>query len=275
MLFKGLPDPVLRASLRPRPVVARTARKIALCGSHSASLADAPWNDPSWEFWGHASSRAWYAKAMDRYFDLHPPACWSRGGKKTHLYPKWLAKNTIPIYMWERYPEVPASEAYPKGRILMEFSYAHRRQYFANHVAWMIALAISEGVDHIGLFGINYSTRGEYERQRGSAEYWLGQCDGRGIVVHLPEQCTLLAEPALLYGYESHDETTGALRQEFKPREWKIMDTIQPYEPGTPVPSRAEVPEWLKKEVALEEEDYPRPEWALGPIERTNGGMRG
>ena len=43
--------------------VTRTGRKIALCGSHSASLTDAPWTDPSWEFWGHASSRAWYSAA--------------------------------------------------------------------------------------------------------------------------------------------------------------------------------------------------------------------
>ncbi len=255
-------------------MAARTGRKIALCGSHSASLSDAPWGDPSWEFWGHASSRAWYRQEMDRYFDLHVPACWSRAGKKGSRYPKWLAANTVPIYMQERYPEVPASIKYPKGRILLE--YADARGYFTNHVAWMIALALCEGgVSTIGLFGVNYSTQGEYERQRGSCEYWLGRASGMGVRIVLPEQCTLLRDPALLYGYESHDKTTGVLRPEFKAKNWKGPETITPVLPNMKV-KRADPPEHLKKEIAQEEVDYPRPEWSLGPTHgRSDGGTGG
>jgi hypothetical protein len=253
-----------------RPVAARTVRKIALCGSHSSSLADAPWEDPSWEFWGHASSRAWYRRPMDRYFDLHPKACWYRGGKKSSLYPKWLAVNTVPIYMQKRVPEVPASVQYPKGRILAEFSYAHRRRYFANHAAWMIALAITEGVTHVGLFGIDYSAQSEYQTQRGSAEYWLGQLDGRGITVILPDQCSLLSEPALLYGYESHFEETGKLRPEYQPKKW-AEKAIRPIVPGQPVPPLAEPPKDLLEDIRNEEAEHPRPAWALGPIDRTDG----
>jgi len=253
-----------------RPVAARTVRKIALCGSHSPSLVDAPWEDPSWEFWGHASSRAWYQRAMDRYFDLHPRACWYRGGKKTAQYPKWLASNTVPIYMQTRNAEIPASITYPKGRVLQEFSYAHRRQYFANHAAWMIALAIMEGVTHVGLWGINYSAESEYGTQRGSAEYWLGQLDGRGIAVILPEQCTLLSEPALLYGYESHDEETAKLKPEYRRKEWKAAETIRPLGPGE-WPDLAKPPKELVEEIRLEEEEHPRPAWALGPLHRSDG----
>lgn len=254
----------------PRPATTRTGRKIALCGSHSASLTDAPWGDPSWEFWGHASSRAWYKHQMDRYFDLHPPACWTRGGKKTAQYPQWLAKNLVPIYMQKKYPEVPASVAYPKGRILLEF--ADARGYFTNHVAWMIALAITEGVSTIGLFGVNYSTESEYIRQRGSCEYWLGRAAGMGVRVVLPEQCTLLREPSRLYGFDSHDETTGALRDEYKLKDWKPR-AIQPVVPGQMV-KRAEPPAELVEAIKIEEEDYPRPEWSFGPLpERTDGGI--
>lgn len=255
-------------------VAARTGRKIALCGSHSNSLADAPWDDPSWEFWGHASSRAWYARSMDRYFDLHPRSCWTRGGKKSAAYPKWLAQNTVPIYMQDRYPEVPASVRYPKGRILME--YADARGYFTNHVAWMIALALTEGgVSAIGLFGVNYGTEGEYLKQRGSCEYWLGRAAGAGVRIVLPDQCSLLREPALLYGYESHDETTGSLRDEYRVKKFKTPE-ITPIKPGSVV-KLAEPPEHLKKAIAQEEEDYPRPEWALGPPvnKRTDGGVGG
>lgn len=245
----------------PRPAAARTVRKIALCGSHSPSLEDAPWDDPTWEFWGHASSRAWYRRPLDRYFDLHHKVCWYRGGKKSGTYPKWLAANTIPIYMQDVTPEVPASVKYPKGRILQEFSYAHRRRYFGNHLAWMAALAITEGVTHIGLWGINYSAESEYGTQRGSAEYWLGQIDGRGITLILPEQCTLLAEPALLYGYESHDETTGKLLAPYRRKEWKPKEQIRPVGDGEP-PLRP-IPKEIQALIKDEEAEHPRPEWAI------------
>jgi hypothetical protein len=259
--------PSAPAAVPLRQVAARTERKLALCGSHSPSLLDAPWTDPSWEFWGHSSSRAWYARPMDRYFDLHPKSCWTRGGKKTDAYPRWLAKNTVPIFMQERFPEVPASIKYPKGRILME--YADARPYFTNHVAWMVALALTEGVSTIALFGINYGSEGEYMSQRGSCEYWLGRAAGRGVRIVLPEQCTLLREPALLYGYESHDVVTGALRDQYKRKEFKPQETIRPILPGE-TPKLADPPAHLVDLIAAEEEDFPRPEWAFRPNGKTH-----
>lgn len=256
------PYPSNHAAPPPRAVAARTVRKVALCGSHASSLLDAPWDDPSWEFWGHACSRSWYRRPMDRYFDLHPPVCRDPGKRGKALYADWLKRNTVPVYMQKRYPEVPASIQYPRGRILTEFAYAHRRRYFTNQTAWMIALAITEGVTHVGLFGVNYSAESEYQRQRGSAEYWLGQLDGRGVTLVLPEQCSLLAEPSLLYGYESHDEHTGQLRDEYKPRPWK--EPPRPLLPGAK-PKLAEPPDYLRAEIAAEEKEHPRPAWALGP----------
>lgn len=247
-----------------RPTVAaRTVRKIALCGSHDGSLKDAPWTDPSWEFWGHASSHAWYRRPMDRYFDLHPAACRDPGRKGKALYSKWLAGNTVPIYMQRRDPAVPASIEYPKGRILMEFGDA--RPYFTNHAAWMIALAMTEGVSAIGLFGINYSTESEYARQRGSCEYWLGRAAQAGVRIVLPSQCSLLADPVLLYGYESHDEQTGLLKDAYKRKEWKPQETIRPVAAGEKV-KRAEPPDYIKAQIEAEEREHPRPEWALGPM---------
>jgi hypothetical protein len=251
-----------KARPAPRPVATRTERRIALCGSHSASLVDAPWDDPRWEFWGHAASRAWYARPMHRLFDLHLPSCRDPKLRGRALYLKWLQAQTTPIYMQKQYPDIPASVAYPKGRILTEFSYAHRRHYFSNQVAWMIALAITEGVTELALYGVNYSADSEYATQRGSAEYWLGQLDGRGVTVRLPEQCSLLAVPSLLYGYQSHDEVTGALADEYKPRQPKRV--ITPIEPGQPV-KRAQPPAELLAEIAAEEKAHPRPDYARLP----------
>lgn len=207
---------------------------------------------------------------MDRYFDLHPKSRWTRGGKKSAKYPQWLARNTVPIYMQQRFDEVPASIKYPKGRILQEFSYC--RPYFTNHVAWMIALALTEGVSEIGLFGINYQSNSEYVSQRGCCEYWLGIAQAKGVRVVLPEQCTLLKDPPLLYGYESHDEN-GMLRSAYanKLKELREKDIV-PTLPGERPPMLAIPTPELAKEIEEEEIDNPRPAWALGPLPETGNG---
>lgn len=202
---------------------------------------------------------------MDRYFDLHGKARWTQGGKKGARYPEWLARNIIPIYMQQKFAEVPASIQYPKGRVLQEFSYC--RPYFTNHVAWMIALALTEGVSTIGLFGINYQSNSEYVAQRGCAEYWLGIAQALGVRVVLPSQCTLLAEPRPLYGYESHDEVTGMLKSAYADKHKQLMEkAIVPSLAGTPGPQLAVPPPDLAQEIAQEEIDFPRPSWSLGPI---------
>ncbi len=247
----------------PRVVGTRTVRKIALCGSHSSSLPNAPWTDPSWEFWGHAASKSWYRRPMDRYFDLHPKACWTR--KPDHL--KWLSRLLVPIYMQERYGDVPASIRYPKEQILTEFGDA--RPYFTNQVAWMIALAMTEGATVIGLWGVNYGIESEYMIQRGSAEYWLGRAAERGIRIVLPPECTLLAQPSLLYGYESHDESTGRLKDEYKQRPWLVV------EPVTVSEGLAKPPPDVQRMIDEENAEMPRPAWALGPLpEKANGKVR-
>lgn len=169
--------------------------------------------------------------------------------KKKGKYVSWLKSNVIPIYMQEKYKEIPASIRYPKERILME--YGGIRRYFANHLAWMIALAFSEGVTTIGLFGINYGARSEWELQRGCAEYWLGRAEERGVQLLLPDECTLLAQPKGLYGYESHDHT-GTLVPEYR--------SSRPDLPSPVLNMKAIPPPELAAEIAADEAQ--RPEWA-------------
>jgi len=124
-------------------------------------------------------------------------------------------------------PEVPASYTYPKDRILSEF-----RPYFTNHMAWMSALALTEGVTHIGLWGIHYEHDIEHKAQRACCEYWVGLLEGKGVTVVIPPGSPVTREPSWLYGYESHDhkvhtrQTTGASPTQVKP------DT-----PLTPIPT--------------------------------------
>jgi hypothetical protein len=201
--------PLVRASV----AAPGRLRKVGLLGSHTNSLVYAPWDDPSWELWGHSSARYLYKRQPDLYFDLHRKECWTRRNNMKAQYPVWLSTNGVPIYMQAKHKEVPASRKYPLENVLMEIP--ERYRYFTNHVAYMIALALSQGVTHLGLFGINYGHRSEYQTQRGSAEFWLGVAHGRGVHLVLPGSSTLLQEPKGLYGYNSHDEN-GKLEKEYQ-----------------------------------------------------------
>jgi hypothetical protein len=172
-------------------------RKIALIGS-AQTLDHAPWYDPTWEIWAHATCHNLCVR-VDRFFDLHP---WEWiVGKQVPGYLDFLKKTKVPVYLQQRRHEVPSSYTYPKERILAE----HRR-YFTNHMAWMSALALSEGVTHLALWGIHYEHDIEHERQRGCCEYWIGFLEGRGVHVVIPEANPVCKNPPWLYGYESHED---------------------------------------------------------------------
>jgi hypothetical protein len=111
----------------------------------------------------------------------------------------FLTKCNVPIYMQRVFDKVPASVRYPRERVMAE----HPR-YFTSHAAWMIALALSEGVTHLGFFGIHYSMDEEHRKQRAGCEYWMGVAHGKGVQLVVPEGAPLLREPGWLYGYESH-----------------------------------------------------------------------
>ena len=186
-----------------RPVFAGVGRlrKIAILGG-ARTIRYAPWDDLSWELWAHASCRHLCKREPDLLFDLHPPELW-KDPKKKNWDPKyfdWIQKNRIPIMMQDMYKESPASIRYPFETMITEFP----RGYMTNTVAYMVALALMEGVTHLGVFGCDYHTGSEYGPQRGSAEYWLGFAEGRGVHVCIPPTCDLLGKPQLLYGYQSH-----------------------------------------------------------------------
>lgn len=186
---------------RPERAGIGRLRKVACLGG-AQSLKYTPWEDPTWELWAHASCRHLCKRDPDLLWDLHPPELWRDAKKKSWdpKYAAWIATNRVPIMMQDVYPDVPASIRYPFETIVTEFP----RGYMANHVAYMVALALTEGVTHLGIFGCDYNTNSEYGPQRGCAEYWLGLAEGRGVQVLIAPKCDLLGKPALLYGYESH-----------------------------------------------------------------------
>lgn len=185
-------------------------RKVALLGGAKDTLRLAPWSDPSWELWAHNSIPPRSLKRTpDRFFDLHPPNCFQESAKcgRTDYY-GWLKSLRVPVYMQQAYPEIPASVRYPREQVQTEWPLAP----FGSQTAWMIALALREGVTHLGLYGIHYAFETEYEDQRANCELWVGIAMGRGVQVFIPPGCPVAREPKDLYGYESHTPEKYAQR---------------------------------------------------------------
>lgn len=208
-------------------------RKVAICGTAPSSLDEAPWQDPEVEIWG--TSRL-YKMIPDEvwtvWFELHDlPKIgkgWSCGEdqrkeqRDEHL--EYLASQTRPVYVQPQYEDAfPAAVGYPLEEVFEEFP----SRYFTNHISWMIALAIYQDVDEIGIYGVDMALQGgEYEYQRPSVEYFIGIARGRGIPVEVPDSCDLL-KTTRLYGV---DDGQSPFDKKVRAREDELNDRINQVE---------------------------------------------
>lgn len=204
----------------------RRRTKVAIIG-YTDHRALAPFSDDEWEIWG----------LNDLYFELggvppervrwfqlhswHEVAHWKRvpvninpmnlSGGPPHPrdinHVAWLshAANSIPVYLLEPRPEIPNARIFPLDLAMQEFSLDRHtpQRYFTNTISYMLALAIMEGFEEIGVYGVDMMMGGgpgsEYGYQRPSCEFFLGIAQGRGIAVHIPDESDLL-KTAFLYG---------------------------------------------------------------------------
>lgn len=76
--------------------------------------------------------------------------------------------------------------------------------FFTSGIDYMLALAIYESATEINLYGVALAYGGEYEYQRPSVHFWIGQAMGRGIKVRImgKESTILKINSGLMYGYD-------------------------------------------------------------------------
>lgn len=153
--------------------------KVAVVGM-SASCADAPWDDASWEKWGLPWHEG-YWRQMDRHFEMHDMRILK---SKQWDYLERL-KECEHLYMQEAY--FPGATRYPFEAVAKTTG-----DYWNSSIAYVMALAIHEGADEIGVFGVDMKADDEYGYQRPNMEYLIGLAIGRGIKVHVPDSSPLL-----------------------------------------------------------------------------------
>lgn len=184
-------------------------KKVAIVGGAS-SRSKAPFHDPSWEIWAFSSLRL-YTPRITRWFEMHAlPDLRSQLRRNTRRrrsffsYMRFLKDLDCPIYMQRTHAFLPQSVPYPLTEALDRFG-----RCFSSTASYMIALAILEGFETIGVFGVHLTHRTVYARQRPAVEYLLGVARQEGIRIHLPRGCPLrvphrpvMPPTRVLYGYD-------------------------------------------------------------------------
>lgn len=163
-------------------------RKIAIVG-RAATHVFAPWHNTEWEIWG----MPWISyPRVDRLFEIHDQASSDLLPPESGD-PSWLPQAQ------KLYPDIPvycdpsrlhcfeAAVEYPLDDIKAFLPILS----LETTISYMIALALHEGVDEIGLFGIHMMGRGEFMWQRPSVTYLVGLAQGRGVKVTIPPGCPL------------------------------------------------------------------------------------
>lgn len=185
--------------------------KVALIGSHPASILLAPYADPSWSIWVCSPGAAFSVPRADAFFEIHH---FDRTNPSDPVCPReYLEKiNALGCDVWmiQPIPEVPRSIAYPKAEMLERFG----PYFFTSSLSWMIAKAIAEGAEEIGLWGVDMSAQEEYAHQRPACHHFITEARRLGIKITVPPQSDLL-QPPPLYGYsmQSRMAQKGAARK--------------------------------------------------------------
>jgi hypothetical protein len=178
-------------------------KKVAIIG-FAESWKDAPWKDESIEKW--CLNEFWkYAPHWHRWFEVHDDETLGvsnrdlgEGDQKRHL--EWLAaqKPGKPIYMLPQFCDgrYPAAVPLPLERLTKAFG-----RYFTSSIGYMVGLAILDGYDWIGLYGVDLANETEYAQQRANAEYLIGIARGMGKTVVMAET-SAICKAGHLYGFE-------------------------------------------------------------------------
>lgn len=170
--------------------------KVAIVG-FTASWKRAPFNEPDWEVWGMNAAYDLPLPRWDRWFELHQRQVNLNDEGPRHIWK--IAELTCPVYMIKQFDDIPTSVAYPLDKVLAQF-----RPYMTSTFSYMAALAIMEGFEEIGVYGVDTADE-EWGSQRPSLEYLLGYAEGKGIKVTIPKESSLLRAP-FLYGYQEREE---------------------------------------------------------------------
>jgi hypothetical protein len=140
-------------------------------------------DDEIWVF----NARGTVHPRFDVLFQVHLPEVWRP------LHGEWLYLNhTVPVYMLEKYPDVPMAIADPIRdaiNLLSNVTHGIDKQeplhYLPFSLTLAMALAVLQNRPLVKLWGIELHRSTEYWIQRNSYAFWTGFMAGKGIKLEI------------------------------------------------------------------------------------------
>ncbi len=159
---------------------------LAIVGSSRATKENAPYHDGITEIWAF-NSGAMSMQRIDVAFQIHTRESIAEESKKYNL---WLRSCGIPIYMKNKYDDIPSSVAFPYEEVLALTDHVRlhgkRLEYFTSTPSLSIGLAILQNRPKIQFYGIGLvANPAEYKYQRECFAFWTGYAAGRGIELEI------------------------------------------------------------------------------------------
>jgi hypothetical protein len=170
--------------------------KLAGCGSAPSSRLLVPFGDDNWEIWACSPQNYDYPR-VDAWFEVH------------NLDRKYVPANKPYYDKLKVHPRVYLSapdRRLPDGIVLDPWPLVDKygEYFFTSSLAWMMAMAIEQKPEVIGIWGVDMSASDElYSGQRAGMHYFMREATKAGIQLLLPPQCDLAQAPPL-YGWKEH-----------------------------------------------------------------------
>lgn len=189
--------------------VEKRADKVAIVGFTDHRSQALELDPEEWELWGLNELHQYMpVERFDRWFEIHPRSDFDDEAGAAHL--EALKEFDLPVYMRQRWDDIPPSVTFPKARIEETLG----SKYFTSCPAWMLGLALADGYEEIAVYGIDMANETEYAEQRPCCEHWLGYARGRGVEVYLPPTSDLLK----CFGQYAFEDEGPAVTQKFRER---------------------------------------------------------
>ena len=154
-------------------------------------------------------------KRLTRSFQMHPWAVMVRSERK------WLRECPVPIYTVE---DLDRYNVQAKVYDL----YRWAKDPWTSSFDYMVALALSEKLDPIRLYGIGLQMGSLRERlcEHVGLAYWIGRARGEGLDVLIDRGCWILSYP-YDYGFDYWDERKWCQNLGRQARRLKVLDDGQ------------------------------------------------
>jgi len=166
-------------------------RKVCTVGFAETTKYLVPYEDTSYEVWS-LNQHYRYMPRASRWFEIHQRKDYTQDMVEGTDYVGWLQRCPIPVYVTDPQPDMPTAIRFPTEAYVQmagiweqdrDTKAYRRREYTQSSLVYMLALALLERFETIGIYGVDLVVGSEYSYQKPNMEWLLGFAQGQGYEI--------------------------------------------------------------------------------------------